>query len=66
MAPESLTKDQKVRAMACVIQQLVEVVFSTHIYEFGRQDLPPTRGGPIGLWAMAFLANKLEKLAEKT
>ena len=57
--PEKLTKEQKKLVMACVVEQMVRVVFNTHYYEWEGQFYKQIFGGPIGLRATGPVARIL-------
>ena len=74
MPPEKLTREQKKLVMACVVEQMVRVVFSTHYYEWEGVLFKHMEGGPIGLRAsgpvariiMDYYLDSMKTLAERT
>ena len=47
--PGKLTAPQKKRLLGCILQQMIKVIFTTHIYEFDGQLYLQLAGGPMGL-----------------
>ena len=47
--PSKLTAQEKKRVLGCVVQQMIKVIFSTHVYEFDGTLYLQTKGGPMGL-----------------
>ena len=48
-APKNLSVYQKKRVLGCVVQQMVKLIFNTHVYEFNGVIYLQTEGGPMGL-----------------
>ena len=53
---------EKVRIIAYMLESLINVVMSTHIYKFGGQYFLQSEGGPIGLRSTASLASLVMKI----